>query len=512
MELSPQRRPPVATGVLLGLALAKLLAHFTAITQYGYFRDELYYIACSRHLAWGYVDQPPLSIAALAVTRALLGDSLVALRLLPALLGAATVFVSGLLARELGGGRFAQALTAVAVGVAPVYLSLNHFYSMNAFDLLFWPAGMWLTLRALATGRAAFWLGLGVVLGLGLLNKISMLWFGGGLFAGLLLTSHRRALLTPWAWVAGGIAALMFAPHVLWQVRNDWPTLEFMRNATQHKMVGASLLEFLANQVLLMSPASLPLWLGGLLVCLLTRARGPWRLLAVFYLTVAAVLLFGGRSRAYYLSSAYPMLFAAGAVAFERWSASRRAFWRPAAVALVVVGAVPLVPYALPVLPVERFVRYQQALGLKPPAEEHTRPAELPQHYADMFGWEEFAQKVARVYQSLSLEERTKCVIFAQDYGQAGAIEFFGRKYGLPRVLSGHNNYWLWGPRGWTGEIIIVVGGDPGDNARVLREVQQVATVRCEHCMPYERDMPIYLCRGLKVPMAELWRIVKLYI
>ena len=229
--------PRLAIGTLGLLAAAKLLVHLAAISRYGYFRDELYYLACADHLGWGYVEHPPLSIAVLAAVRAVLGDSLVALRIVPVLAGMVIIFLVGALTRRLGGGRFAQGLAGLCALAAPVFLGQDRYYSMNAFDLLFWTLAAWALVRALEGGAPRHWIALGGVLGLGLLNKISLLWFGGGLFVGLLLTPHRRVLRTGWPWVAGGIASLLFLPYLIWQMQHGWPVREFMHNATSRKGV-----------------------------------------------------------------------------------------------------------------------------------------------------------------------------------------------------------------------------------------------------------------------------------
>jgi hypothetical protein len=501
-----------ADGALLAVALAKLVLHATAITRYGYFRDELYYLVCAQHPAAGYVDQPPLSIWILGLVRALLGDSLVAIRLLPALAGAATVFLTGRIARELGGGRFAQVLGALAALIAPVFLGTDHFYSMNTFDLLIWTLAAFLALRALTTGSPRHWLLLGVVLGLGLLNKISVMWLVAGLAAGILFSPGRRVLLTRWPWCAAGIALLLFAPHVAWQVQHGWPTLEFMRNATGRKMAGVSPAEFIAGQVLSMNPVTLPLWLCGLLWLLFSRAGRTARPLGVMYLAVAAFLMAGGRSRASYLAPAYVSLFAAGAVAIERATAGRARALRATATVLVLVMGMVALPLALPVLPVDTYIRYAKALGMAPSTEENQRVGLLPQHYADMFGWEELVDEVEKAWRSLSPEEQAQCSIFAQNYGEAGAITVLGRRRDLPPALSGHNSFWLWGPGRRSGEVMIVVGGDLEDNQRVFRDLTLAGTVRSKYSMPYEQDMPIYIGRGLRIPVSELWPMVKAYI
>lgn len=307
----------------IAFAALKLLLHALAINHYGYFRDELYYIACSKHLAWGYVDHPPLSIALLALVRVTLGDSLWAIRLLPALAGAGTVFLVGLLVRELGGGRFAQALACLAAVIPPVWLAVDHFFSMNTFDTFFWTLAAFLLLRAIASGRPLTWISFGVVVGLGLLNKWSMAWFAGGAFLGLLLTPERRLLRTPWPWVAAVIAAAMFAPNMIWEQMHAWPTLEFMRNAAHEKMVHTGFLEFWKEQVLVMNPVNVLLWLPGLILLL----RSPRaRVVGIAYLASAGLLLASGSSRPNYLSVAYGPLLAAGAVAIARAGMMRASF------------------------------------------------------------------------------------------------------------------------------------------------------------------------------------------
>lgn len=507
------RRPRLTDGLLVPTVFAalKLVIEASVITRYGWFRDELYYIACSKHLAWGYVDHPPFSIALLALSRALMGDSLAALRTFPALAGAATVLVTGLLARARGGGRFAQALACLCVVLAPVFLFVDHYFSMNAFDQLFWVLGALLLVRALRDERArpAPWLTLGAVLGLGLLNKSSMLWFGGALVVGLAITPHRRALRTPWPWAAGVLALVIFTPHVLWQIQNGWPTLEFMRNATLYKMVRTSFLAFWAQQVLVMGPATFPVWAVGLGWLVASRA---WRILGVVFLAVAALLIASGTSRPNYLTVAYPMLLAAGGVAFERLAAARARGWiRPLVAAEVVLLGLPVVPTGLPVLPPDRCAAYLSALGMRPRAQERTREGAMPQHYADMFGWEDMVQRVARVYHALPPEDRAKCAIMGENYGEAGAIDFFGPRYGLPAAISGHNNYWLWGPRGATGEVMILVGGSRDDPHADFQSVVLADTTSCEYCMPFEDGAPIWLCRGLNMPLSRRWVDVRGY-
>ena len=509
--------PPLAAGTLAAVAAAMLALQLAVHGEYGWFRDELYYLASTEHLGWGYVDHPPLSIALLGLVRAVLGDSLLAVRLVPALAGAATAVLAGVLARQLGGGRFAQGLAALCALASPVFLALSHYYSMNALDLVIWAAAASLLLAALEHGGTGRWAALGAVLGLGLLNKISVLWLGAGIAAALLATPHRRVLRRPGPWLAAALAGLIFLPHLVWQVRHGWPTLEFMHNATVYKMAEDSPLGFVADQVLTMNPLAAPVWLAGLGFGLFARPgvvgdrRG--RVLAVIYLTVFVLLLAAGRSRASYLAPAYPLLFALGGVAIERFSAAAGRRWlRPAVPALVALGGAVVLPYALPVLPVETFVRYQAALGIEAPADERSEMGALPQQYADMHGWQQMVDLVAEAYGRLTPEERRRARVFGQNYGEAGAVDVLGRDLGLPPAISGHNSYWLWGPGEGDWDVLIIIGGDRDDNAELFEEIEIVGRTESRWSMPFERGLDVSIARRPKVPIDEAWPRLKRYI
>src|SRR5262245_8696091 len=506
--LGPRHLP-----VLLLFAVVTFALQLSAITQYGYFRDELYYLASTEHLAWGYVDHPPLSIALLALVRYTLGDSLVALRLVPALACAATVLLTGLIARRLGGGRFAQGLACMAAMLCPVFLGTGHYYSMNAIDLLLWTIAVWLLLVTLRESTTTRWAWLGVVIGLGLLNKISILWLGLGLVVGVVLTPHRRVLQTGGPFLAAAVAGAMFVPHLLWQIGNGWPTIEFMRNATAEKMVAVSWGQFAAGQFLTMGPGNALVWMAGLVYLLVARPARPFRILAFLYLTVALLLLVGGRSRAGYLAVAYPMLMAMGGVAWERWTAGKSRWWMRVPVTLVVVAlGFAAMPLALPVLKADTFIRYQAALHMAPRTEEHHRMGPLPQQYADMFGWPELVDLVAVAYEKLTPEERRHARVFGQNYGEAGAIDVLGRKRGLPRALSGHNSYWLWGPGNFDGSVLIIIGGDREDNAEFFEEIEIVGQTHSPYAMPYENGLDVSIARKPRVDLRQAWAKVKKYV
>lgn len=494
---SPQGRWLVAAIALLYGAL-----HLAAINSYGWFRDELYYIACGEHLDFGYVDHPPL-VALVARAAQLLGGSLFVTRLPSVLAGMAVIWLCGSIARELGGGRWAQVMAALCAVVAPVYLFLFHILSMNSFDILFWTLGAWIVARIANGGDPRLWLLFGLICGLGLQNKHSLLFFGFGVFTGLLLTPERRHFRERWIWLGGAIAALLILPHVIWQAAHGWPTAEFARNAMASKNVALSPLAFFAEQVMQMHPLTFLVWLAGLVW--LFRSR--YRVLAWAYVAAFLVLV-SQSSKAYYLAPAYPPLFAAGATAIESWV--RRPALRTVLAVLLLAGGAATAPLTLPILPVEQFTRYARALGIEMSAGERHEMGALPQHYADMHGWEEMVAEVARVYRSLPPEERAGAGIYGQNYGEAGAVDLLGRKYGLPKASSGHNNYYLWGPPG-SGDTLIILGGDPEDHRQAFEDVRQAGTIRCGLCMPYENDQPVWIARGLKAPIDQVWPMTKHY-
>jgi len=500
-----------ATAILLILTALRLILTLAFSGRYGYFRDELYYIACSDHLAFGYVDQPPLSIGLLAVSRALFGDSLFALRLLPGIAGAVVVFLSGLIARKLGAGKFGQALTALAVLISPGLLSQSRYYSMNILDILFWTLAVYLAVLIVKDDRPSLWPLFGVVVGLGLMNKYSIGFLVVGLVLGLLLTSARKHLSKAPFWISAAIAALIFLPHVLWEIRTAFPSLEFMRNASLYKNMPVSPLGFFLAQVMEVGFIQAFLWLAGLGYFFFHKEGKKLRLFGWMFIVVFLIMI-ATRAKAYYLGPIYPVLLAGGAVLVEALSARAGRKWlRPVAVVLVVAFSGLAVPFVIPVLPVEPFIVYQDFLGLKPAQEERSEVGILPQHYADMFGWEEMTATVAKVYQSLSPEERAGCLIYVRNYGQAGAIDFFGGKYGLPKASCGHNNYWLWGPPDWDGKVAIIFGDSndleesTADLASGFETVEHVATFTHKYVMPYENGRPIFVCRGAKGNIKDIW-------
>ena len=498
-----------ATALVLCIAACKLMVHLYAGRHYGYFVDELYYLACSRHLDWGYVDQPPLIAVITWLVRSLLGDSLPALRFLPAVAGAAMVALTALIARELGGKRFAQGLAALAVLVAPGFLALDSLLTMNVFEPLFWLGCAYLLIRIITTGNTKLWIWFGILSGFGLENKYSMLIFGAGIVLGLMLTGERRKLASCWLWVGGALAFIIFLPNLVWNIHRHFPFLVAHASIQRSgRDVPLGPLAFFAQEILTLLPLTLPIWLAGLWFYFFSKPGRPFRVLGWAWVFTAAVIVTLS-PRIYYLYPAFPVLFAGGGVMWERWLDQQRYRWPKLVYGglMVVLGAV-YAPLSVPLLPPETYVRYTRALHLQPPRIETHRLGPLPQLFADQFGWEEMTATVARVYNSLPPEVRAKTAIFGQNYGQAGAIDLFGPKYGLPPAISGYMNYFFWGPRDYTGESMIVMQGQQQDLERYYSSVQKVASVYHPYSMPYEH-FDIYYCRGLKWPLKEIWPKVR---
>ena len=473
-----------------------------------YFRDEFYYLACSRRLAWGYVDQPPLSVALLWVIRAIFGDSLLVLRVAAALTSAISIWLTGEIAARLGASTFGQVLAMTATAIAPELLALGSFYSMNVYDLLFWTLTALILIDVLERPTLGRWILLGCVVGLGLENKISVLWLAAGIGAGLVLTRARRLLLTPGPWVAAVVAGLLFMPHILWQIANGWPTLEFIRNASRDKMQLNTPVQFLVAQIQNLHPVNLPIWVAGLLFLLFSRQAERARPLGVAFLTVGIILIANRTSRSGYLAPAYPFLFAAGGLAIER--VARRTAWRVAILAVLVLAGSATAPLALPLLPVDAYVRYSRVLGIAPDTEEKKEVGRLPQFFADRQGWERFVDQVAAVFERLPAADRGAAAVLVSNYGEAGAIEQLGRARGLT-AISGHNNYWLWGPAGRSGDVLIVLSRSRERQLERFASVELAGEIECGDCMPYENHLSIFLCRGLKTPLSALWPSLKHY-
>lgn len=490
------------------LAAVALGAHLYASGGYDYFRDELYFIICGERLDWGYVDQPPLIPLIAAVMHRLFAPSLVMLRLVPALAHAGTVALAAETARLLAGGRWAQGMAGLATLIAGVLLGIGTILTTNALEPPTWLACGYILIRIVREGDRRWWFVLGAIAGVALLAKYSVAIWLMALGLGLVATPARRLLARPEPYLAALLAGLIVLSNILWQATHGWPFLEIARNAAETKNVALSPLAFLHAQVMMLNPATAPLWVAGFAAFAAWRPLADLRWVAIaFAALVAAMLLLHGRD--YYLAGAYPLLFAGGGVALEAWIALHALRWGYVAV-VVLMGAIGL-PFSLPILPIEQFARYQEALRVVPQSSELRALGRLPQYYADMFGWRELAAEVERIYAALPPEDRTKAVFLARNYGEAAAIDVFGETAHLPPAISGHNNYFLWGSRGHDGAVVIRLGGDREQLLKAYASVEAAGTVDHPWAMPDETGLPLWLCRGRKVPLDQDWSSLKHY-
>ena len=494
--------------IAASVAAIRVLLYLIAAPHYGYFRDELYYLACGEHPAWGYMDQPPLIGWMAWALEHSIGTSLYALRLLPMLADAATIVLAGLFAKRLGGGRWAVLVASLAVLVAPISLAFSHLFTMNAFDPLLWLALAWLLVELLETGEQRLWLWIGALVGITLLNKYGVVFLLPGLLLGILLTPLRRSFVRPWFWMGTALATGIALPNFLWQMHWNFPFVQLLRSVRNGRDVMLAPPAYLAQQAQMIGYLPVLLVVAALVFVFSAKGR-RFALLGWGFLSVLGLMLVL-KGKFYYVAPVYPIVFAAGAVGLERWTDARWSAWlRPAyAVLLLLTGAV-LAPLAIPLLSEQNYIAYTHRLGIQQPKFENQPESKLPQIYADMEGWEERVRLVAAYFHTLSPEEQKITAIGAPNYGQAGAIDHFGPALGLPKAISGANNYWIWGPRGYTGESILFLDEDSPEK---YEHMCQSLTVVARPSDPYSRpdeNLPIYHCRGLKPGIQELWPRLK---
>ena len=507
------QRQATHTKIIAGVSLLALAIHLLTNRGYGYFRDELYFIACARHLDWGYVDFSPLSAWFLRVELILFGSSLFAVRIFPAIASALAIGLTGILARELGGRTWAITLACTGMLGSLFFLATGNFYSPNVYEPLFWTGAIYFLVRIINGAPPRTWLWFGLVIGLGLQNKHSMAFFGVAIALAILLTPERRHLAGKWIWLAAAIAVCIALPNIIWQIQHDWPTWVLLHGIAQsNKNVVLTPGQFFSQQITLMNPATFLLWFGGLIWLLISREGRRYRLIAFTYL-IALIEFIVMHGKNYYLAGAYPMLFAAGGIAFERMFAVRLRWLKPAIAILVIASAIVFAPVVLPILSPAKLLAYMRAIHFEVPRTETSHSAALPQFFADQFGWEEMVQSVARVYTSLPPDVQKRAAIFCQNYGEAGAIDFFGPKYGLPPALSGHQNYFYWGPGDYTGEIMLVLDDDATDEREQFRSVEDRGPVETSPwAMPNEQRLHILICRDLKTSLRELWPQIRVWL
>jgi hypothetical protein len=482
---------------VLVIAAALTLLELAVSSRYGFHRDELYFLACAHHLAWGYVDQPPFVPAVAWLSTHLLGTSPSSLRLAPALAAGAAVVLTGLTAQELGGGRKAQTLAALAAAISPQLLATFHLLSTAAFDDLFWCAATFVVARLLRTGRGPLWLVLGGITGVGLLNKWNIGFLVLALVVGLVVTGRGTVLLGRWPLAGACLAVVLWLPNLVWNAHHQWAEIAMTHSLHAENGGLGAVVGFIPLQVVVAGPVLLVFWVAGLRHLWRTPA---WRPLAVAYLVLLGIFTLSG-GKAYYLAGMYFVLFAAGGVWAERRLDARTPprgvrGW----VALMVAGAVLSFPLTLPVLP------------------ENTLPSGsweggINKDLSATVGWRDLVDQVAQVARTLPPGQRAHVVVLAGDYGAAGALDLWGPAEGLPRAISGHNTYWWWGPAGARDGATTIAVDIPRSFLRTFfTRVRPAGSVRTPHGVwTEERDDPISVCQGQTRSWAQVWPSLRHY-
>lgn len=510
-------RPPFATRAVAALSSITFVLHLVVnlLSPYGFQRDEFLYMAMGRHLQLWRMDFPPFIALLSQGQRFLLGDSIAAIRFSPAVAAGLLVFMAALIAREMGGGKISQLFAAIAVATSPVFIRTGVLFQPVVFDELWWTLALFALARlgaeapdddALST-RPRWWIVLGVACGLGLLTKFSLLFFGAALFVALVIAPQRRVMLTRWPWIAAAIAIVLGSPSIVGQLRLGFPVVGQMRTLESSQLMHVSFKSFILGQ-LYIGPAVL-LAVAGVAYLLLAESMRRFRVVG-WTCAGAFALLLVLHGKAYYISPIYPALFAAGAVALERWSDARVGAWktalRIAIIVLLVGNAVAALPLELPIFSREYTAWFVTRSGLAPAARTNQGlQLKLPQDYADMLGWPEEVAAVAHVYDSLPAEKRAQAVLGADNYGEAGALEFYGPRHRLPNVISGAGSYWFFGPGEKPGTVLIVLGGDKEDLTPFYKTVTQVGRVVNAWGVPEESDVAIFVAENPRSTLQKIW-------
>jgi 4-amino-4-deoxy-L-arabinose transferase-like glycosyltransferase len=516
------RRPRFAAGVVLTLAALAFALHMIvlAVTPYGLQRDAFLYFAMGHHLRLWRMDFPPLIAILGNVQTAIFGHTLAAARVFPALEGSAILVGGALAAREFGGGRFAQGLAALPMLCAGIFLRPANLFQPVVLDQLWWTLALLSLARAARAqvegdaraGRHA-WLSFGVVMGLGLLTKFSILFIGCAVLCALLLTPMRRALATPWPWVAAAIACALGSPSIVGQVALGFPVVDQMRTLAGSQLVHVSYGSFVLAQPLMTGVTGWLVSLAGAAALVAWQPLRPYRVVGVACIVVFMLLMLL-HGKAYYTGPIYPTLLAAGAVWLDnarlaRLPAMPRVFRWGLVAGIIGEGALGL-PITLPILPPGRTAVYIARLGLEAANATNWGGTDLiPQDFADQLGWRHQEATVARIYRSLSPADQSQAVIGADNYGEAGAIEFFGVRDQLPPVVCGCGSYWYFGPGARPGNVLIDIGTDSLGLATVWRDVRRAARIRSPWSVVEERDVPVWVARKPRVTLQEAWPTIR---
>ena len=510
-NLSPiSARTPLRRTLLLAAPFAAItfLIHLASSLWgshlgYGFFRDELYFLVCGHHLAWGYVDQPPLVALQARLAEALFGLSPTGIRTFSFAAGGVTIALTGLLTWQIGGRLPAQVLAMTAVLAAPVFLGTANYLSMNSFEPCFWMGALLVVLR-LAEGPATprAWLLFGLLAGLGIENKHSTIFFLVALLFGLILSPQRRILWTKGCAAGVALLILIAVPNFLWQWLHNFPTYELLNGvAHSDKNTKFPPLAFLVQQINMLLSVAAPLWIGGLVWFAFARQARLWRFVPLTYLLFLASMM-AMHAKDYYVAPIYPVLFAGGAAAF---GALIRRSWPPLVYTVILAYLLcrATAPIMLTILPPDKYTAFTARFGAnKVKSEKFSSP--LPQYLSDRFGWPQMVEGFAERYNALPPDVRAHTAIFCGNYGEASAVNILGPKYGLPTAISGHQNYFYWGWNNYTGESVLTLGDHREDYTDTYAEVVDLGPFDAPWIMDHEHHHYFWL-RYRKRTYAADW-------
>jgi 4-amino-4-deoxy-L-arabinose transferase-like glycosyltransferase len=478
------------------------------VEPYGLLHDELYYWVGAKRLSLGYVDHPPLAPWVLAGWTALLGDGRLAFVLVPALCSAGTVLLTGWMAGRFGAGRFGQGLASLCVALLPFNLVLFSFYSVNALEVLLWTAFTALLVELLRTGNERLWLGLGVIGGLGLLDKHTFALLLAGTAVGIVGTPLRAQLRSRWPWLGGAAALLVTLPNLVWNARHGWPSLAFYRSRPLVDLP-ATWLDALELQVMGTNQASVLVWAPGVLFLLFSRRARAHRALAIVFVTLFAVILLSGQRRADRIAGIYPVVLAAGAACWNQWTGRGHRAARTGLVALLLLFGALTIPAALPLLPPAAAGEYFDALGGQPEIERADVGPSIPLYLTGRLEWERLGDEVARAWDALPPREQARAVVLAPHWVFASVVQYYGRNRDLGPVVSPHNAYWFWRSDAAGRDVVLSVAVPEEVLSRYFAETREVAVFRCEYCTSFRPDLTLLVGKGPVRPVEELltgWR------
>ncbi|MFA6597457.1 MAG: glycosyltransferase family 39 protein [Ignavibacteriaceae bacterium] len=481
---------------------------------YGFFIDEFYYLACADKLAFGYVDHPPLAPFLLRLITSVFGDSLLVVRFFPAVAASVTAFLTGKLAEEFGGKTYAKILAALAVMTSPVVLAFAGFFSMNAFEPVIALLLFLCIIKITKEPKPSLYIYAGILIGLGIMNKHTFALVVVVLIISLLLAPQRKILFNRWAIVSMLTALVLVLPNFIWQIINGFPSLEFYHNITFDKNIYTPAGAFLLQQILMIAPFALPLTISGTVYLFANKDLKNYRFFVFFFIGTIILIMLTGTSRPDRTLYAYPIVFAAGALFFEHFlSRFSTKFFYALPIVILIIGLGIVLPLVLPYFSFETVKEYVEKIGLNTEIERGKKPP-LPQILADRIGWEEKVELMRKAYTSLSVDERNRALLAGSNYGQAGAIDYYGKKYHFPPAVSGHNNYYLWSKENLHGDILLQM-----DNIRSLEDYQSLFdsvqaygnVFQNQYVSSHENNLVIFICRGAKYPLRRLLDMGKSY-